>query len=82
MNDKEMDVWFSFVVVMENVSCNKKSDVYETLVPAFLTAFHDLGWKICVQLHSLYSHINRFLENLGEVTDEQCELFHQELKTM
>ena len=35
-----------------------------------------------VKLHYLYSHLDRFPENLVVVSDEQGERFHQDLKIM
>ena len=34
-----------------------------------------------VKLHFLFSHIDRFPDNLGAISDEQGELFHMDLKT-
>ncbi|KAK4327299.1 hypothetical protein Pmani_002240 [Petrolisthes manimaculis] len=82
MDDKEKGAWLSFVAVMENFLGNKKADNYETLVATMLSAFNDLGCNMSVKLHFLYSHLDRFPENLGVVSDEQGERFHQDLKTM
>ncbi|XP_076367169.1 uncharacterized protein LOC143255416 [Tachypleus tridentatus] len=82
MNDKERTAWLSFVAVMANFLGNKKADNYETLVANMLSAFRDLGCNMSVKLHYLYSHLDRFPENPGAVSDEQGERFHQDLKTM
>ena len=82
MNNKERTAWLSFMEVMANFLGNKKADNYEILVANILLAFCDLGCNMSVKLQYLYSHLNRFPENLGAVSDEQGELFHQDLKTM
>ena len=82
MNDKERTAWLSFVAVMANFLGNKKADNYETLVANMLSAFRNLGCNMSVKLHYLYSHLDRFPENLGAVSDKQGEWFHQDLKTM
>ena len=82
MNDKERTAWLSFVAVMTNFLSNKKADNYETLVANMLSAFRNLGCNMSVKLHYLYSHIDRFPVNLGAVSDEQGEPFHQDLETM
>ena len=82
MNDKERTAWLSFVAVMANFLGNKKADNYETLVVNMLSAFCDLGCNMSVKLHYLYSHLDRFPENLGAVSDEQGQWFHEDLKTM
>ena len=33
-------------------------------------------------MHFLFSHLDRFPENLGDVSDEQGERFHQDIKEM
>lgn len=35
-----------------------------------------------LKLHFLYSHLDYFPENLGDVSEEQGERFHQDLKEM
>ena len=74
MNNKEMRTWFSFVAVMENFLCN------ETLVTILFSAFHHLGCNVSVKLHFLYSHLDRFPENFGAISDERGKQFHQDLK--
>ena len=82
MNDKERTAWLSFVVVMTNFLGNKKTDNYDTRVANMLPAFCNLGYNMRVKLHYLYSHLDRFPENLGAVSDEQGKKFHQDLTTM
>ena len=47
-----------------------------------LDAFHKLGCNMSVKLQFLNSHLDRFPENPGDVTYEQGERFHQDLKTI
>ena len=61
---------------------NKKANNYETLVTNLLSTFHSLGCNMSVKLHFLYSQFDRFPENLGTVSDEQGDRFHQDLKTI
>ena len=35
-----------------------------------------------IKLQFLFSHLNYFSENLGDVNEEQGELFHQDIKIM
>ena len=79
MNEKEKAAWLSFVDVMKNFLGNKKAGNHEDLVGNMLLAFHDLGCKISVKVHFLFSHLDRFPDNLGAVSDEQGEIFHQDL---
>jgi hypothetical protein len=82
MDDKEKAAWLSFAAVIQNFLGNKKADNYEVLVTRMLLAFYDLGCNMSVKLHFLNSHLDKFPKNLGAVSDEQGERFHQDLMTM
>ena len=73
MNDKEKATW------LKNFLGNKKTGNHEDLVGNMLLAFHDLGCKISIKMHFLFSHLDKFPDNLGDVSDEQEERFHQTL---
>jgi hypothetical protein len=82
MNDVEKDAWNSFVAVINNFLGNNKSENYKDLVETLLANFHRLGCNMSIKLHFLNSHLDGFPENLGDVSDEQGERFHQDLKIM
>ena len=79
MNDKEKAAWLSFVDMMKNFLGNKKARNREDLVGNMLSAFHDLGCKMSIKVHFLFSHLDKFPDNLGAVSVEQGERFHQNL---
>ena len=79
MNDKEKAAWLSFVDVMKNFLGNKKAGNHEDLVGNMLSGFHDLGCKISIKVHFLFSHLDKFSDNLGAVNDEQGKRLHQDL---
>jgi hypothetical protein len=82
MNNKEKEVWLSFVDVINNFLGNKKAKNYASLVRRMLLALRNLGCNMSVKVHFLFSHLDKFPENLGDVSDEQGERFHQDLQTM
>ena len=45
-------------------------------------SFQSLGCKMSIKLHYLHSHLSDFPENLGDVSEEQGERFHQDIKVM
>ena len=47
-----------------------------------LSKFQSLGAKMSIKIHYLFSHLDRFPENLGELSEEQGERFHQDIKVM
>ena len=79
MNDEEKAAWLSFVDVTQNFLGNKKAQNYENLVSNMLSAFHHLGCKMSIKVHFVFSHLDKFPENVGSLSDEQGERFHQDL---
>ena len=47
-----------------------------------LRNFQALGARMIIKLHNLFSHLNYFPENLGDVTQEKEERFHLDIKIM
>ena len=47
-----------------------------------LNNFKELGANISIKVHYRHSHLERFPENLGDLSKEQGERFHQETKAM
>ena len=78
MNEVELEAWKAFILVVKN----NKARNYRELVNNMLTAFRNRGCNISVKMHYLFSHMDRFPENLGSMSDEQGERFHQDLKEM
>ena len=80
MNDVEANAWKESVSVVINFLGNRKQDGYTTLVDNLIKIFHALGCNMSIKLHFLHSHLDRFPENLGDVSGEQGERFHQDIK--
>ena len=79
MNDEEKAAWLPFVDVIKNFLGNNKAKNHKNLVGNMLSAFHDLGCKMRIKVHFLFSHLAKFPDNLGAVSDEQGEKSHQDL---
>ena len=82
MNEVELEAWKAFVLVVKNFLGNNKARNYAELVANMLTAFRNLGCNMSIKMHYLFSHMDRFPENLGSMSDEQGERFHQDMKEM
>ena len=37
---------------------------------------------MCLEMHILHSHLEFFIENLGDVSDEHRERFHQDIASI
>lgn len=81
MELKEKNAWNSFKLVTGFLG-NKKDPNYKTLVADLLRNYKILGCNMSVKVHFLHSHLDYFPENLGAVSEEQGERFHQDIREM
>ncbi len=72
-NPTEKAAWLSFVQVTKEFLGNNKAANYQELVSKMLQSFHDLGANMSIKVHYLFNHLDKFPENLGDVSDEQGE---------
>ena len=82
MNEVELAAWLSFVEVVKNFLGNYRANNYKEIVNNMLGNFRILGINMTIKVHFLHSHLDGFPENRGDVSDEQGERFHQDIKTM
>ena len=71
MNEIELASWLSFVEVFQSFLGNREADNYKDIVQRLLDNFQALGINMSIKLHFLHSHLDRFPENLGDVSNEQ-----------
>ena len=82
MNVVESAAWISFSLVVKNFLGNTKAGNYKELVEDMLFNFKNLGVKMNIKVHYSFYHLDRFPENLGDLSEEQGERFHQDIKVM
>ena len=80
LTEVEKAAWNSFKSVVKNFLGNKKSDNYKEIVENLLQNYERMGVNMSLKIHFLHSHLDFFPENLGSVSDEYGERFHQDLK--
>lgn len=78
----EKAAWNSFKKVVNGFLGNVRDDNYEDLVAKMLNDYHKMGCRMSLKIHLLDSHLDFFPENLGDVSDEQGERFHQDIAGM
>jgi hypothetical protein len=78
----ELRAWTSFKSLCDNFLGNKKVDNYGEIVKRLLTTFQKLGARMSLKIHFLHSHLDFFPSNLGDVSDEMGERFHQDISQM
>ena len=82
MEANKQNAWKCFVLVVKNFLGSMKAENYKDLVSNMIDAFKDLECNMSINLHFLYSHNEKFPENLGSMSDEQGEWSHQDIKEM
>ena len=82
MTAVEKRAWVAFVSVVKNFLGNDKAENYKDVVETMLQNYHHLGCNMSIKVHFLNSHLDEFPANLGDVSDEHGERFHQDIKVM
>lgn len=78
----EKKAWKCFKEVVNGFLGNEKAANYKTLISKLLTSYKRMKCRMSLKVHFLDSHLDFFPENLGDVSDEQGERFHQDIASM
>lgn len=79
LSNRHLKTWKSVKNVINNFLGNTKSENYVSLVEEMLENFKEMKVNMSLKIHIMHSHLNFFPENLGAVSDEHGERFHQEI---
>ena len=71
MNPLEADAWRGFVGVVQNFLGNRRVVNFEEVIQNMLDAYQHVGANMSIYVHFLHNHLDRFLANCGDVSDEQ-----------
>ena len=82
LNSLEHAAWTSLVQVVQTFLGNVRAANARDLVENMLSAYKNLGARMSLKMHLLHSHFDFFPNNLGHVSDEHGERFHQDIKVM
>jgi hypothetical protein len=82
LSEAELQAWIAFRWLCENFLGKHKSPRFQEGVQNLLDAYRKLGCNMSLKVHFLHSHLDFFPENLGMVSDEQGERFHQDIMIM
>lgn len=82
LSEAELKAWTAFKWLSDNFLGNHRSPAYKDGVQNLLDAYQKLGCNMSLKIHFLHSHLEFFPENLGMVSDEQGERFHQDIQLM
>ena len=82
LNLKELKAWEAFKSVCSGFLGNTRVPDYQACIEKLLKSYEDMGCRMSLKIHFLHSHLNFFLPNLGAVSDEHGERFHQDITKM
>ena len=80
--DAELNAWRCLKEVCQNYLGNYKAPDHVEIVERMLDSFHALKCNMSLKIHLLHSHLDFFPSNVGNVSDEHGERFHQDIATM
>ena len=61
---------------------SRRATNFEGVVQNMLDTYQRLGANMSIKVHFLHNHLDRFSANCGDVSDEQGDSFHQDIKEM
>ena len=82
LNPLELAAWNAMKSVVINFLGSHRHEKYPDIVDSMLKAYEQLGARMSLKMHFLHSHLDFFPSNLGEVSDEQRERFHQDISVI
>ena len=82
LNLKELRAWEAFKPACSGFLGNTHIPDYQACIEKLLKSYEDMGCRMSLKIHFLHSHLNFFLPNLGAVSDEHGERFHQDITKM
>ena len=82
LNPLELAARNAMKSVVVNFLGSHRHEKYPDIVDSMLKAYEQLGARISLKIHFLHSHLDFFPSNLGEVSDEPGERFHQDISVI
>ena len=82
LNLKELRAWEVFKSVCSGFLDNTRVPDYQACIEKLLKSYEVLECRMSLKIHFLHSHVNFFPPNLGAVSDEHEERFHQDITKM
>ena len=80
MPDFERNGWQAFRMIVKGFLGKHRRDDYAMLVSNLIKGYEKLGCRMSLKLHFLHSHLDFFRDNLGNVSEEHSERFHQDIQ--
>lgn len=82
MSGLERHAWQAFREVVAGFLGNNRNENYTELVNNLIQSYQRMGCRMSIKMHFLHSHLDFFRSNLGTVSEESGERFHQDIMVM
>ena len=80
MRNVEKKAWLSFAEVVSKFLGNTKDSDNQNIIENMLACLEALGCCMSLKVHFLHAHLHYFPQNLGDMSEEHGERFHQGIK--
>ena len=82
LDNLQLAAWKAFRSICKDFLGNHRSPNYMDTVQELLQSYETLGCKMSLKVHFLMSHMDFFPDNMGSVSDEHGERFHQDVSVV
>ena len=82
MSDWERNAWQAFKIIVEGFLGKHRRDDSTMLVSNLIKSYEKFGCRMFLKLHFLHYYVDFFRDNLGNVSEERGERFHQDIQVM
>lgn len=76
----EKEAFTNIKLVINNFLGNYRAENYKELIHNMMMSFDRMKINMSPKIHYLHQHLDFFRENLGKISDEHGERFHQQIK--
>lgn len=76
----EQEAFANIKAVIDNFLGNYRAPNYKEIVHNMMISFERLKIRMTPKIHYLHQHLDFFRDNLGKISDEHGERFHQQIK--
>ena len=82
LNRKEQRAYDAVVNTVQNFLGSIRSENYKEVIAELLNSFEAQSVKMSLKIHFLKSHLDFFPSDLGKISDEHGERYHQVIRTI
>lgn len=78
LSEPEKRAWAAVCAVITGFLGNHRDPEYKRIIKEMLDAYQAISVNMSLKVHFMHSHLDLFPDNMGDVSDEHGERFHQD----